>query len=115
MEFNQEDRNALYDAWMSQKAKMHLTQMEVSKRLGISQVELSNLLRGNAPLSMSFINQFCQHLHIEPRNVLPSLKLNSNIGERTISLQNRVSVDGEIQRVYIEGNHVIIDYVHHIH
>ncbi|MBF4318655.1 XRE family transcriptional regulator, partial [Vibrio anguillarum] len=33
MEFSEEDRQALYNAWMSQKAKMHLTQMEMAKRL----------------------------------------------------------------------------------
>ncbi|MEF1191290.1 XRE family transcriptional regulator, partial [Vibrio parahaemolyticus] len=28
MEFTELDRNAPYDIWMSQKAKMHITQME---------------------------------------------------------------------------------------
>jgi len=44
MEFTELDRNALYDIWMSQKAKMHLTQMEMAKRLGISLHEFSSLL-----------------------------------------------------------------------
>ncbi len=37
MELNQEDRKALYDVWMTKKAKMHMTQMEMTKRLGVSQ------------------------------------------------------------------------------
>lgn len=56
MELNQEDRNALYDVWMIKKAKMHMTQMEMTKRLGVSQVEFSELLRGDAPLSMAFVS-----------------------------------------------------------
>lgn len=39
MELNQEDRKALYDVWMTKKAKMHMTQMEMTKRLGVSQGE----------------------------------------------------------------------------
>ncbi|MEI8658164.1 helix-turn-helix transcriptional regulator [Vibrio sp. Hal054] len=112
MEFCQEDRRALYDVWMSQKAKMHLTQMEITKRLGVSQVEFSNLLRGSEPLSMSFVTKFCKHLHVEPENVLPTLRQKSGRGESVVYLQNRVSVDGEIQKVHVEGNQVIIEYVH---
>lgn len=58
MELNQEDRKALYDVWMTKKAKMHMTQMEMTKRLGVSQGEFSELLRGDAPLSMSFVSRF---------------------------------------------------------
>ncbi len=112
MEFCQEDRSALYDVWMSQKAKMHLTQMEITRRLGISQVEFSNLLRGSEPLSMSFIAKFCKHLHVDPQNVLPSLRTHQGIGESLVYLQNRISVDGEIQKVHVEGNQVIIEYLH---
>ncbi|MBL4304328.1 helix-turn-helix domain-containing protein [Vibrio fluvialis] len=112
MEFGPEDRIALYDVWMSQKAKMHLTQMEMTKRLGVSQVEFSNILRGNAPLTMAFVTKFCQQLHVEPHNVLPTLKNKFISGEHLVHLQNRVTVDGEIQRVLIDGNQVIIEYTH---
>jgi len=112
MDFCQDDRKALYDVWMSQKAKMHLTQMEISKRLGVSQVEFSNILRGTEPLSMSFVTKFCKYLHVEPQNVLPTLKRQLGRGEIAVYLQNRVSVDGEIQKVHVEGNQVIIEYMH---
>ncbi|WP_165313756.1 helix-turn-helix domain-containing protein [Vibrio ziniensis] len=112
MEFCQEDRKALYDVWMSQKAKMHLTQMEITKRLGVSQVEFSNLLRGTEPLSMSFVTKFCKHLHVEPANVLPTLKYSCGKVESSVYLRNRICVDGEIQKVYVEGNQVVIEYVH---
>ncbi|MBF9002796.1 MULTISPECIES: helix-turn-helix domain-containing protein [Vibrio] len=112
MELNQEDRTALYNVWMSQKAKMQITQMEMSKRLGLSQMEFSRILRGNAPLTMGFVTKFCQQLHVEPYNVLPTLKANYTGAEVVVHLQNRISVDGEIQNVYIEGNQVIIDYTH---
>ncbi|MCQ6493188.1 XRE family transcriptional regulator, partial [Vibrio parahaemolyticus] len=45
MEFTELDRNALFDIWMSQKAKMHITQMEMAKRLGLCLHEFSGLLR----------------------------------------------------------------------
>lgn len=44
MDFTQRDREALNQVWMSQKAKMRLTQMEMVKRLGLSQLEFSRLL-----------------------------------------------------------------------
>ncbi|MCG3728587.1 helix-turn-helix domain-containing protein [Vibrio cincinnatiensis] len=113
MEFNAEDRQALYNVWMSQKAKMHLTQMEMAKRLHVSQVEFSHLLRGDVPLSMAFITQFCRHLHVEPHTILPSLKQGMQGESQVISLKNRVIIDGEIQQVSIEGNQVIIDYIHY--
>ncbi|MGT0150742.1 helix-turn-helix domain-containing protein [Vibrio metschnikovii] len=109
MEFSAEDRQALYNVWMSQKPKMHLTQMQMAKRLNLTQVEFSQLLRGDSPLSMTFISQFCRHLHIEPHMVIPSLKTN----QQAISLTSRVIIDGDIQHVSIEGNQVIIEYVHY--
>ena len=38
MEFTDQDREALYNIWMSQKAKLRLTQMEVAKRLGMNSI-----------------------------------------------------------------------------
>ncbi len=56
MEFTEQDRNALYDTWMSQKAKMHITQMDMAKRLGLNLHEFSGLLRGNSPLTLGFVH-----------------------------------------------------------
>lgn len=114
MEFSAEDRQILYNVWMSQKAKMHLTQMEMAKRLGVSQIEFSRLLRGDSPLSMAFISKFCRLLHIEPHMVLPSLKNHSTNEAQIVYLKNRVTIDGEIQQVSIEGNQVVIEYIHYI-
>ncbi|WP_217536506.1 helix-turn-helix domain-containing protein [Vibrio metschnikovii] len=113
MEFSAEDRQALYNVWMSQKAKMHLTQMQMAKRLNLTQVEFSQLLRGDSPLSMTFISQFCRHLHIEPHMVIPSLKTAAAYNQQAISLTSRVIIDGDIQHVSIEGNQVIIEYVYY--
>jgi hypothetical protein len=49
---------------------------------------------------------------VEPHNVLPTLKNKFISGEHLVHLQNRVTVDGEIQRVLIDGNQVIIEYTH---
>ncbi|MBJ7019091.1 XRE family transcriptional regulator, partial [Vibrio cholerae] len=42
----------------------------------------------------------------------PTLKRKTRSGEKLVHLQNRVTVDGDIKRVYVEGNQVIIEYTH---
>ncbi|MFC3023895.1 helix-turn-helix domain-containing protein [Vibrio zhugei] len=111
MELTQEDRTALYNIWMSQKAKMQITQMEMAKRLGLTQVEFSRILRGDAAISMAFVTKFCKQLHVEPYSTLPTLK-RAQMGGAVVHLQNRIVIDGEIQNVYIDGNQVIIEYSH---
>lgn len=59
MEFTQQDTKALYQIWMSQKAKMRVTQMEMAKQLNLSQRDFSAMIRGALPLSMTFVSQFC--------------------------------------------------------
>lgn len=113
MEFTQQDREALYQIWMSQKAKMRMTQMEITKRLGISQIDFSELLRGSALLEQAFVEQFCNQLHVDPKSVIPSLKNNDNPSQ-IIYLKSRITVDGEIKKTYIEGNQVIVEYAHSI-
>lgn len=114
MELTEEDRVALYNSWMSQKAKMHITQMEMAKKLSLSQVEFSDFIRGSSPLSMGFVTQFCRLMRVEPTQVLPSLHPRQLGGKQQILLKNRVVVDGVIQNVYQEGNQVIIEYSHAI-
>ena len=112
MEFTERDRDALYQTWMSQKSKMRLTQMEFAKKLGMSPLAFPQMLRGEKPLNMSFISHFCRLLRLEPNHVFPSLKEQSDTGPKVVYLQSRMSVDGEIQNAYIEGNQVIVEYAH---
>ncbi|MEZ8395771.1 XRE family transcriptional regulator, partial [Vibrio cyclitrophicus] len=63
MEFTEQDRDALYQTWMSQKSRMRITQMEFSKKLGMNQLDFSRVLRGETALTMSFISHFCRLLH----------------------------------------------------
>lgn len=112
MEFTQQDRDELYHIWMSKKAKMRLIQMEVVKTLGLTQNEFSDLLRGNARLNINFINQFCQIMHVDPKQALPSFRNGALDPSKQITLKTRVSIEGEIQRAYVEGNEVIIEYVY---
>ncbi|MGR5238959.1 XRE family transcriptional regulator [Vibrio alfacsensis] len=114
MEFTELDRNALYDIWMSQKAKMHMTQMEMAKRLGLGLHEFTALLRGNTPLTLSFVNQLCEQLHVRPNQVIPSFTEREFSTSGSVYLQNRVTVDGDIRNVFIEGNQVIIEYEHQV-
>ncbi|CAH1585981.1 XRE family transcriptional regulator [Vibrio rotiferianus] len=114
MEFTELDRNALYDIWMSQKAKMHLTQMEMAKRLGLNLHEFSALLRGSAPLTLGFVNKLCEQLHVRPAQVIPSLTDRDVSSSCSVYLQNRISVDGDIKNVFIEGNQVVIEYEHRL-
>ena len=64
---------------------------------------------------MSFVSHFCRLLHLEPKNVVPSLKETNEHGPKVVYLQSRMSVDGEIQNAYIEGNQVIVEYAHTVH
>lgn len=111
MNFTQQDTEALYRVWMSQKAKMHITQMEVAKRLNLSQLELSNRLNGNVPLDTTFIDRFCKLLHIDPTYHLPSLRGSVEAVSSTDRLYNtRLTVDGDITNIRVDGNQVTIEY-----
>ncbi|MGF1697042.1 helix-turn-helix transcriptional regulator [Vibrio kyushuensis] len=112
MQFTQQDRDALYTTWMSQKAKMRLTQMEMAKKMGMTQTEFSELLRGNTELSMEFVHQFCSNLHVDAYHIVPSLKLTNKSAQQLVTLKSTISFDGEIQRVYAQGNQVVVEYVH---
>jgi transcriptional regulator with XRE-family HTH domain len=114
MEFTELDRNALYNTWMSQKAKMHITQMDMAKRLGLSLHEFSGLLRGNSPLTLGFVKQLCEQLHVRPNQVIPTLTERDMAAIGSVLLQNRVTVDGDISNVFIDGNQVVIEYVHQV-
>ena len=112
MEFTDNDRQALNTIWMSQKTKMRLTQMEFAKKLGMNQLSFSRLMRGESPLTMSFVSQFCRLLHIDPNVTVPSLKANHSNGPKIVYLKSCMTVDGEIQNAYIEGNQVVVEYAH---
>ncbi|WP_114786090.1 helix-turn-helix domain-containing protein [Vibrio tetraodonis] len=114
MEFTEKDREVLYSTWMSKKSKMRITQMEFAKKLGISQLNFSQLLRGEQPLTMSFVSQFSRLLHLDPKLTFPSLKQVNDSGPKVVYLQSRMSVDGEIQNAYIEGNQIVVEYAHTI-
>lgn len=110
MEFTEQDREALYNLWMSQKAKRHLTQMDMAKRLGVGVVEFSEMIRGKGQLTQGFVTRFFQQLDIEAHTILPSLKQQIAPDNAVVYLQNRIIIDGDIQNVQIDGNQVIIDY-----
>ncbi|WP_261817719.1 helix-turn-helix domain-containing protein [Vibrio gallicus] len=114
MEFTEKDRGALYNTWMSQKAKMRLTQMEVARKLGVSQAEFGELLRGKATLTYPFVTRFCEMLKIDPAYVLPAFRSNVVIENSRVTLCSRMTVDGDIRNVYVEGNQVIVEYEHRI-
>ncbi|MDG3086385.1 helix-turn-helix transcriptional regulator [Vibrio hannami] len=112
MNFTEADREALNGIWMSQKAKMRLTQMEIVKKLGLTQLEFSNYLRGAVPLNITFIERLCRIMHVEPALVIPSLKVNPEESAKVVYLKTTVNVDGAIQNAYIDGNQVVIEYAH---
>jgi transcriptional regulator with XRE-family HTH domain len=110
MQFTEQDRQALYNVWMSQKAKMRITQMEMAKKMRVTPAEFTNALRGTQPLSLSFINNLCEHLHVNPTNILPSMQQTNRINSSGQVVTTRIGIDGEIQNAYIEGNQVVIEY-----
>ncbi|SJN55295.1 helix-turn-helix transcriptional regulator [Vibrio ruber] len=110
MTYTSDDLEALYHVWMSQKARMHLTQMEVAKQLGLTQIQLSNILRGREPLTQQFVQSFCRYLHVDPYLFMPSLIQQQREGQQQVKLVNRVIIDGDIDSVYVDGNQVVIEY-----
>lgn len=110
MELTPQDRLALHDVWMSQKAKMQLTQMEISRRLGVSQPEFSDIMKGKVELTLQFVQTFCRHIHVDPYTFLPSLISQRKENHPPIFMTTSVTVEGQIRDVVVENNQVIIQY-----
>ncbi|OAN18043.1 transcriptional regulator [Photobacterium jeanii] len=114
MQYTEEDQQILHDTWMSYKAKMRVTQIEMAKKLGISQLVFSDILRGKLPLEHKFVNQFCEYIGVDPLLTLPSLR--KNIGSASsagsVLVTNRYILDGEIRNVRYSGNQLIVEYEH---
>ncbi|EOD81161.1 hypothetical protein D515_04062 [Grimontia indica] len=115
MEFTYHDRQTLYDAWMSYKAKLRITQIEMAKRLGVSQLDFSKTMRGDVPMDRNFVFRFCKEMGLDPGSSLPSLKDNKNImNNGAIVVRTSLTVDGTIAKVEYSGDQVFIEYVKEI-
>ncbi|MDO6705373.1 MULTISPECIES: helix-turn-helix transcriptional regulator [unclassified Photobacterium] len=115
MQYTEEDRKVLYETWMSYKAKMRVTQIEMAKKLGVSQLFFSDILRGNLPLEHRFVSQFCQYMGVDPILTIPSLR--EQIGgalPNTVTLTNTYIVDGNIKNVRYSGNQIVVEYEHNV-
>ncbi|MCE0494912.1 helix-turn-helix domain-containing protein [Vibrio salinus] len=110
MELTHEDLCILQNVWMSQKAKMQLTQMEISRCLGLTQLEFSKIMKGKSELTLQFVQDFCHQLHVDPYTFLPSLISLRKENNRPIIITTKVEVAGEIQNVQVENNQVLIQY-----
>jgi hypothetical protein len=51
---------------------------------------------------------------VRPAQVIPSLTDRDVSSSCSVYLQNRISVDGDIKNVFIEGNQVVIEYEHRL-
>lgn len=115
MQYTEQDRQVLHDTWMSYKAKMRITQIEMAKKLGLSQLVFSDILRGKLPIEHSFVNQFCSYLGVDPVLILPSLR--EQVGgamPNSVMLTNTYIVDGNIRNVRYNGNQLIVEYEHNV-
>lgn len=113
MQYTEEDQQILHDTWMSYKAKMRVTQIEMAKKLGMSQLVFSDTLRGKLPLEHKFVNQFCDFIGVDPLLTLPSLRKNmGSANSGSVLLTNRFILDGEIRNVRYSGNQLIVEYEH---
>ncbi|MGF1681614.1 helix-turn-helix transcriptional regulator [Photobacterium makurazakiensis] len=115
MQYTEQDRRVLHDTWMSYKAKMRVTQIEMAKKLGVSQLVFSDILRGQVPLEHRFVNQFCDYIGVDPAITLPSLRnqVSANM-PNSVTLKNTYIVDGDITNVRYSGNQIIVEYVHSV-
>ncbi|WP_237465839.1 XRE family transcriptional regulator [Vibrio stylophorae] len=111
MEFTAQDRDVLFDRWMSYKSKARITQIEMAQKLSMSQADFSNALRGSEPLDPGFVRKFCHFMRLEPSDILPSMieKLREGKIDR-VMLTNTFILDGDIKNVKVEGNKVFVEY-----
>ncbi len=113
MAYTENDRRVLHDTWMSYKAKMRITQIEMAKKLGLTQLEFSDILRGGTIIQHQFVNDFCGILNIDPVLILPSLREAVQKGTCTHSIvKNTFIFDGEIKKVTYVGNQLVVEYEH---
>ncbi|SMY32036.1 hypothetical protein PMAL9190_00323 [Photobacterium malacitanum] len=113
MAYTEKDRQVLHDTWMSYKAKMRITQIEMAKKLGLTQLEFSDILRGDTVIQHQFVNEFCSILSIDPVLILPSLREAVQKGTLNHSVvKNTFIFDGEIKKVTYEGNQLVVEYEH---
>ncbi|GAL03516.1 hypothetical protein JCM19237_6410 [Photobacterium aphoticum] len=115
MQYTEQDRQVLHDTWMSYKAKMRVTQIEMAKKLGVSQLVFSDILRGSVPLEHRFVTQFCGYIGVDPVLTLPSLR--NQVGAalpNQVTLTNTYIVDGDIKNVRYSGNQIVVEYIHSV-
>ncbi|MGD6738514.1 helix-turn-helix domain-containing protein [Photobacterium leiognathi subsp. mandapamensis] len=113
MLYTEKDRQILHDTWMSYKAKMRITQIEMAKKLGLTQLEFSDILRGSTPIEQQFVNEFCGVLGVEPILILPSLRERmATASAECTSVKNTFIFDGEITNVKYSGNQLVVEYEH---
>ncbi len=113
MQYTEKDRQVLHDTWMSYKAKMRITQIEMAKKLSLTQLEFSNILRGNSVIQHQFVNDFCGILNIDPVLTIPSLReVAQNGGFTHATIKNTFIFDGEITKVTYVGNQLVVEYEH---
>jgi transcriptional regulator with XRE-family HTH domain len=113
MQYTEKDRRVLHDTWMSYKAKMRITQIEMAKKLELTQLEFSDILRGDSVIQQQFVNDFCGILNIDPVLILPSLREAVQKGSLANSIiKNTFIFDGEIKKVTYVGNQLIVEYEH---
>nr|WP_086938863.1 helix-turn-helix transcriptional regulator [Thaumasiovibrio occultus] len=109
MEYSENDRMALYDLWMSQKVKMRMTQMEMAKKLGVTQGEFSARLRGELPLTRDFVDQFCARMRVRPEVIIPSVGVAAGVRHDS-PLTSKISIEGSIVNVEVIGSELIVQY-----
>ncbi|EAR54863.1 hypothetical protein SKA34_14260 [Photobacterium sp. SKA34] len=113
MLYTEKDRQILHDTWMSYKAKMRITQIEMAKQLGLTQLEFSDILRGSTLIEQQFVNEFCGAIGVDPVLILPSMRERMSTGQSTnSSIKNTFIFDGEITNVTYSGNQLVVEYEH---
>jgi len=115
MQYTEQDRKVLHDTWMSYKAKMRVTQIEMAKRLGISQLIFSDILRGKLSLEHRFVRQFCNFMAVDPVLTLPSLREQMGTSmPNSVTVTNTYILDGDIKNVRYDGNQLVVEYEHSV-
>ncbi len=112
MEFTQQDTQALYQMWMSQKSKNAIDADGSGETPWYFTTRFLFHSKRDEATDMGFVSQFCQLMHVDAKQFIPSLMAGSEMAPKVVYLKSSMTIDGEIQRAYIEGNQVIVEYAH---
>ncbi len=93
------DQKSLYEfvgkALQRKRASMGITQLTLSKQVGLSRTSIANIEAGNQNTPLHVIYELCSILRMQPYEVFPSLEALSSPKEVAEDIANQMADDGK--------------------